>query len=51
MLEHEFYELMTKQLHPDWSHLKVHEEAQKVFNYQKEVNEYYGNLKKCKKNR
>jgi uncharacterized protein with gpF-like domain len=51
MLEHEFYELTMKQLHPDWSHLKAHEEAQTVFNYQKEVNEYYGNLKKCKKNR
>lgn len=50
-LEHEYYELTMKKLHPDWSHSKAHEEAQRIYNYQKEVGEYYGDLEKRKKNK
>lgn len=51
LLKHEMYEMEIKRKKPDIAHLKAHEMAQDKYNYQKESDEYYDNLKKHKKRR
>ncbi len=49
LIEHELYEMDIKKQNPDLSHYEAHELATKKYNYQKEVDEYYGDLDKPKK--
>ena len=51
LIEHELLEMKIKQEHPEMEHWKAHELAAKEYNYQKEAMEYYGNLKKYKKDK
>lgn len=51
LLDHEFFELTVKDLNPKISHERAHMQAQKLYNYSKEANEYYGNFKKSKNKR
>lgn len=51
LINHELLEMKIKEENPNISHDKAHEMAQSVYNYKKEVREYYGNLNKSKKNK
>ena len=51
LVEHELFELRVKKDNPEMEHWKAHEIASKKYNYQKEAEEYYGNLEKHKKDR
>lgn len=51
LIEHELYEMKIKQENPEIDHQTAHELATKKYNYRKEVEEYYGNLKKRQKNK
>ena len=51
LINHELLEMKIKKENPNISHDKAHEIAQSVYNYNKEVREYYGNLNKPKKNK
>lgn len=46
LIEHELYEMKLKAENPNITHLEAHGMAQSKYNYSKEVEEYYGNLKK-----
>lgn len=50
LIEHELCEMSIKKENPNISHSEAHILATKKYNYQKEVDEYYGNLKENKKN-
>lgn len=49
LIEHELLEMKIKKENPQIEHLKAHEIATRKYNYQKEAEEYYGNLKKHRK--
>ncbi len=49
LIQHELYEMRIKKENPLIDHVKAHEMATKKYNYQKGVDEYYGNLKGNKK--
>ena len=49
LIEHELLEMEIKKENPQIEHLKAHEIATRKYNYQKEAEEYYGNLKKHRK--
>ena len=49
LIEHELLEMQIKRENPELEHWKAHEIATKKYNYQKEAEEYYGNLEKHKK--
>ena len=51
LIGHELYEMKIKQENPEIDHQTAHELATKKYNYRKEVEEYYGNLKKRQKNK
>lgn len=51
LIEHELLEMKIKQKNPNMEHWKAHELAAKKFDYPKEALEYYGNLKKYKKDK
>ena len=51
LIEHELYEMKIKQENPEIDHQTAHELATEKYNYRKEVEEYYGNLKKRQKNK
>ena len=50
LIEHELYEMDIKKKVPQLNHYEAHVLASQKYNYQKEVDEYYGNLKKNKEN-
>lgn len=45
LIEHEILEMKLKSENPNMSHAEAHAIAQQAYNYRKEVEEYYGNLK------
>lgn len=49
LIEHELYEMKLKKENKNMSHTEAHAIATKKFDYQKGVDEYYGNLKQAKK--
>ena len=49
LLDHEFYELTVKEKYPGIDHLKAHRMSEKLYNYSKESEDFYGSLKKSKK--
>ena len=49
LIEHELYEMQIKKDNPNISHVEAHTLATKKYNYQEEVDEFYGNLNKDKK--
>lgn len=49
LINHEVYEMQIKKENPNISHSKAHEMATKKYDYQTEVDIYYGNLNKNKK--
>lgn len=49
LIEHELLEMKIKKENPNMEHWEAHEQASRKYNYTKEVVEYYGNLKKYKK--
>lgn len=49
LIEHELLEMQIKAENPGIDHAKAHELASEKYNYPKEAEEYYGNLKKHKK--
>ena len=51
MIEHELLEMKLKQDNPSITHQEAHDLANEKYNYGKEVNEYYGNLKKHNQNK
>lgn len=51
LIKHELYEMQLKQENPELEHWKAHEIACQKYDYQKEVEEYYGNLEKHSKNK
>lgn len=51
LIEHELLEMKIKKEHPDIEHWKAHEKATEKYDYPKEALEYYGNLKKHKKDK
>ena len=51
LLKHELYEMQIKKENPNIPHIEAHTKATHKYNYQKAVDEYYGNLKKRNKNR
>ena len=51
LIKHELYEMQLKQENPELEHWKTHEIACQKYDYQKEVEEYYGNLEKHSKNK
>ena len=51
LINHELYEMAIKRNSPNIEHYKAHEMATKKYDYQKEANEYYGNINKNKKNK
>ena len=51
LIEHELLEMRIKRENPEIEHWKAHEIATRKYNYQKEAEEYYGNLKKHKKDK
>ncbi len=51
LIEHELLEMRIKEENPTMEHWKAHEIASRKYNYQKGVEEYYGNLEKHKKNK
>lgn len=51
LIEHELLEMQVKRDNPGISHSNAHAIATKQYNYQKEVDEYYGNLSKNKKSK
>ena len=51
MIEHELLEMKIKEENPTMEHWKAHEMAAKAYDYPKEADEYYGNLKKHNKNK
>ena len=51
LLKHELYEMQIKKGNPSISHIDAHTIATHKYNYQKAVDEYYGNLKKRNKNK
>lgn len=48
LIEHELYEMKLKAENSNITHLEAHSMAQSKYNYSKEVEEYYGNLKEHK---
>jgi len=50
LIEHELLEMKIKEENPAIDHLEAHRRASEKYDYPKEVAEYYGNLKKYKKN-
>ncbi len=50
LLRHELTEMQIKKEYPKLSHVEAHELACEKHNYQKEVDEYYDNLRKHKQN-
>lgn len=51
MINHELLEMKIKKENPDFTHDKAHIIASKVYDYQKESDEYYDNFNKSKKNK
>ena len=51
LIEHELYEMEIKKNNPTIEHDKAHALATEKYNYQKQVDDYYGNLKKNRKNK
>ena len=51
LIEHELLEMKIKEENPTMEHWKAHEMAAKAYDYPKEADEYYGNLKKHNKNK
>ena len=51
LIEHELFEMKIKRENPDIEHWKAHELATEKYDYPKEALEYYGNLKKHKKDK
>lgn len=51
LIEHELLEMEIKRKNPEMEHWKAHELASQKYNYQKEAEEYYGNLEKHKKDK
>ena len=51
LIEHELYEIKIKEKNPNLSHLVAHHIASNKYNYQRESDIYYGNLKKRNKKR
>ena len=51
LIEHELYEMEIKKNNPTIGHDKAHVLATEKYNYQAQVDEYYGNLKKDKENK
>lgn len=51
LLDHEYYEMTLKKINPEWPHGKAHFEAEKIYNYRKEVEEYYAKIEKSKENK
>lgn len=51
LIEHELLEMKIKEENPTTEHWKAHEMAAKAYDYPKEADEYYGNLKKHNKNK
>lgn len=49
LIEHELLEMRIKRDNPEMAHWEAHEIATQTYNYQKEAEEYYGNLEKHKK--
>ena len=47
LIHHELYEMEIKRENPGTEHYVAHEIATKKYNYQKEVEDYYGKLDKC----
>ena len=50
LIEHELLEMKIKKENPGIEHWEAHELASKVFDYPREADEYYGNLKKHNEN-
>lgn len=48
LIKHELYEMQIKRENPNISHSEAHKLATEKYNYQKEVDEYYGNFAKNK---
>jgi hypothetical protein len=51
LIEHELLEMKIKRENPGIEHTKAHELASQKYDYGKEAAEYYGNLKKHKKDK
>lgn len=51
LIEHELLEMRLKRDNPKLEHWEAHKIATQKYNYQKEAEEYYGNLEKHKKDR
>ena len=51
LIEHELLEMKIKRENPDMEHWKAHQIASEKYDYPKEAMEYYGNLKKYKKDK
>lgn len=51
LIEHELLEMKIKKEKPDMEHWKAHQIASEKYDYPKEAMEYYGNLKKHKKDK
>lgn len=49
LIEHELLEMKIKEENPTMEHWKAHEMAAKAYDYPKEADEYYGNLKNITK--
>ena len=49
LIEHELLEMRIKRENPGIEHHEAHRLASNIYNYPKEAEEYYGNLKKHKK--